>query len=311
MNLSAIASYVHSQLCSNYNNSCLALSQTTNQEVSHDFLNRVIKKQDFVSVFSSFVWSDIPSGGYLILDDTILQKYTLGLNFTLKLKDTKTGGFILGVNIVMLAWTDGTIVKPIAMRFYLGNGTGKITLALELLEQAKVMGFTPQAVLFDSWYGSQKVMQKVIDYGWVFVTKLKRNRRLNRLPLKKYRLTPYWSSLGLLRGRIGVVVYRRGKAFLTTNDLEADWSVVKKLYGIRALIEELFRVLKQICGWQGCQLRCLKSYWNHLAAGLLGYLFLQAKAVKSKVSMYRLHRSHVCGRVPIEVGDVLGFLTSA
>lgn len=311
MNLTAISSYVHSQLSTNFNNTSLALSQTTNRVVSHDYLNRVIKKQDFVAAFSSFIWSDIPKGGYLILDDTILQKYTKGLNFTFKLKDTKTNGFILGVNIVMLAWTDGKIVKPIALRVYLGDGIGKITLALELLEQVKVMGFTPEAVLFDSWYGSQKVMRAVTDYGWVFVTKLKRNRRLNGKPLKTYRLTPYWSSLGVLKGGLGVAVYRRGKAFIASNDLDSDWAVIKKLYSIRALIEELFRVLKQLCGWQGCQLRCLQGYWNHLASGLLCYLFLQAKAVKSKVSMYRLHRSHVSRGIPIELSDVLEFFTPA
>jgi putative transposase len=311
MNLASISTYVYSQLVTPYNNTCLSISQTTNRVVSHDFLNRVFKKQNFTAAFSSFIWSDIPEGGYLILDDTILQKYTRGLNFTFKLKDSKTNGFILGVNLVMLAWTDGNIVKPLAIRIYLGQGNGKISLALELLEQAKVMGFTPKAVLFDAWYGSQKIMQRVTEYGWSYVTKLKKNRRLNGKPLKAYRLTPYWSSLGLLKGGLAVAVYRRGQAFIATNDLELEWQEVKRLYGIRALIEELFRVLKQVCGWQGCQMRCLNSYWQHLTAGLLGYLFLLNKAQKSKVSLYRLQRGHICRSIPINLADVIDFFTPA
>jgi hypothetical protein len=58
-----------------------------------------------IAVYSSLTWGDIPNGGYLILEDTILQKHTRGLSLIFKLKDTKTGGFILGVNVVLLVWT--------------------------------------------------------------------------------------------------------------------------------------------------------------------------------------------------------------
>ena len=151
MNLASITQFIQAQLSTPYNNTCLAISQTSSM-VSHDHLNRIIKKQDFVAVYSSLIWGDIPNGGYLILDDTILQKYTRGLSIVFKLLDTKTNGFVLGINVVLLIWTDGTRVIPIGFRIYGGKGVGKISLALELLEQAKVLGFTPKHVLFDSWY---------------------------------------------------------------------------------------------------------------------------------------------------------------
>jgi putative transposase len=308
MNLANIAVFVHAQLSTSFNNTCLALSQTSSS-VSHDQLNRIVKKQDFVAVYSSLIWGDIPTGGYLILDDTILQKYTRGLSIVFKLKDTKTGGFILGVNVVLLVWTDGTRTIPVAFRIYSGKGVGKIRLALELLEQAQVLGFTPEYVLFDSWYASQTVLTFVQSLGWFFVTKLKKNRRLNGKPLKHYRKTPYWSSLGVLKGGLGVVVYRRAKAFITTNDVEIDFDLVKKLYAIRNVIEEVFRVLKQLCGWQGCQLRCERGYWNHLSAGLLGFAFLQVRSKARRTSVYKVQRGHVSKRVPITQADVLEFLT--
>ena len=252
-----------------------------------------------------------PKGGYLILDDTILQKYTRGLSIVFKLLDTKTNGFVLGINVVLLVWTDGTRVIPIGFRIYCRKGVGKITLAQELLEQAKVLGFTPEYVLFDSWYASQSVLSCVKGFGWHFVTKLKKNRSLNRKPLKRYRLTPNWSSLGWLKGKIGVAVYRRGKVFLTTSDLEIDCNMVKKLYSIRNMIDEVFRVLKQVCGWQGCQLRSEGGYWNHLSAGLIGFLFLHERSKTRKTSVYKLQRGHVFGSIPITEADVLEFLTPA
>jgi hypothetical protein len=153
------------------------------------------------------------------------------------------------------------------------------------------------------------VLKFVESLGWFFVTKLKKNRRLNGKQLKQYRKTPYWSSLGVLRGGLGVVVYRRGKAFITTNNLNIDFSVVKRFYAIRNVIEEVFRVLKQLCGWQGCQLRCERGYWNHLSAGLLSFAFLQARSKARRTSVYKVQRGHVSQRVPITQADVLEFLT--
>jgi hypothetical protein len=49
MNLANIAVFVHAQLSTTFNNTCLALSQTTSSSVSHDQLNRIVKKQDFVA----------------------------------------------------------------------------------------------------------------------------------------------------------------------------------------------------------------------------------------------------------------------
>ncbi len=71
MNLANIAVFVHAQLSTTFNSTCLALSQTTSGLVSHDQLNRTVKKQDFIAVYSNLIRGDIPNGGYLILDDTM------------------------------------------------------------------------------------------------------------------------------------------------------------------------------------------------------------------------------------------------
>ena len=76
----------------------------------------------------------VQKGGYLVLDDTTLQKFTAGLGCTRKVKDTKTGGFILGRQVVLLIWTNGRISVPVGFHLYRGRDkTSKHALALQFL----------------------------------------------------------------------------------------------------------------------------------------------------------------------------------
>jgi putative transposase len=311
MNLARVSEYVHALITSPFNHTCLGLTEIK-ACVSHDALNRIVNGDlEFTTVWSSLVSRRIPQGGSLVLDDTILTKYSKGLSCVFKLKDTKTGAFTLAVNVVLLCWTDGTITTPIAFRLYEGKHVGKISLAIELLEFAASLGFTPTHILFDSWYASQGVFDAVHALGAHFVTRLKKNRVLNGKQLRRYRLTPNWSSLGRLRGGTAVAVYRRGSKFYATGDLDLEWPAVKALYHARAVIEEVFRVLKQTCGWEGCQLRSVHGYRQHLAAGVLSWLFLDRVRRSRKTSVYRVRRGHISGRVPVSKADVLEFLTAA
>jgi putative transposase len=311
MNLARVAEYLHALITSPFNHTCLGLTESK-ECVSHDAFNRIINsKLEFTAVLERLVSRHIPQGGYLVLDDTILTKYSKGLSCVFKLKDTKTGAFTLAVNVVLLCWTDGITTIPIAFRIYEGRQVSKISLAIELLEQAKQQGFTPTHVLFDSWYASQDVFDAVRRLGAHFVTRLKKNRVLNGKQLRRYRLTPNWSSLGRLRGGTAVAVYRRGDKFYATSDLDLEWQQVKALYHGRAVIEEVFRGLKQTCGWEGCQLRSVRGYRQHLAAGVMSWLFLDRVRRLRRMSVYRLRRGHISGRVPVCKADVLDFLDSA
>jgi putative transposase len=311
MNLARVSEYVHALIASPFNATCLGLTEIK-ELVSHDKFNRTINGTlEFGAVLNSLVSRRIPSGGSLVLDDTILTKYSKGLSCVFKLKDTKTGAFTLAVNVVLLCWTDGTTTIPIAFRIYEGKHIGKISLAIELLDWASSLGFTPTHILFDAWYASQGVFDAAQRLGAQFVTRLKKNRVLNGKPLKKHRLTPNWSSLGRLRGGTAVAVYRRGRKFYATSDLELEWSAVKALYHSRAVIEEVFRVLKQTCGWEGCQLRSVRGYRQHLTAGILSWLYLDQQRHRHKTSVYRLRRGHISGRISITKADLLEFLSTA
>jgi putative transposase len=189
----------------------------------------------------------------------------------------------------------------------------KLDLAVQLLKFAHdTLKLEPEYVLFDSWYGSMSLFKQCRSYGWHFVTRLRKNRLFCGKPLKRvHNGIPYWSAIGLLKGQIAVVVYRHGGKYFASSDLELTRGEIRGLYSIRTGIEEVFRVLKQECGWQGVQARRVRSYRTQLTAGVLGFFWLESLAKTRKCSVYKLRRRLIAGRVRLTESDALEFLEAA
>ncbi|MGL4609570.1 MAG: hypothetical protein ACRCYY_07770 [Trueperaceae bacterium] len=64
---------------------------------------------------------------------------------------------------------------------------------------------------------------------------------------------PYGSAQGCLEGKIPVVVYRHAAQYFVSSNVELTRQKVRDLYKLHTPIEEVVHVLKQECGWQGCQ----------------------------------------------------------
>jgi Transposase DDE domain len=175
-----------------------------------------------------------------------------------------------------------------------------------------VLKLNPEYVLFDSYYGSKALLQQLLGYNWHFVTRLKKNRTLCGKQLKRiHNGIPYGSALGFLKGQLPVVVYRHGAKYFVSSNLELTRQEVRDLYKIRTLIEEVIRVLKQECGWQGCQLRSVTTYRRHLTAGLLAFLFLDSLKSKYRASHYKLRRRCISHKLVVTTDDIAAFLNPA
>jgi hypothetical protein len=98
---------------------------------------------------------------------------------------------------------------------------------------------------------------------------------------------------------------------VVTSNLALAWKAVKKLYRLRADIEEVIKVLKQECGWKSCQQRSLHTYSQHLRLGMVAYLFLMKLAKQHRTGVYTLRRRLIVGKVPLTNAEVLAFLSSA
>jgi putative transposase len=258
--------------------------------VSHDQLTRMLQ-----GTWSGHILLNLAlrvlftvAGGYLILDDTVVEKpYARLLGEAAWVWSSKQKKVVFGVSLVLLVWTDGQVRIPLAFRCWHKAGPSKFDLALELLSYARNrLRCHPQFVLFDSWYPSKKLLKRIRDYGWYFVCQLKKNRRFEGAPLAQYLQQPYWQATGWLSGDIKVLVVRYRRKYYATNRLSLTAKEVRTLYRKRQEVEEVIRVLKSHLSLEACQAGYTRSseakplpreraQEHHIALCLVAYLIVE------------------------------------
>src|SRR5215470_7662488 len=194
------------------------------------------------------------AGGYLILDDTVVEKpYARLLGEAAWVWSSKHKKVVFGVSIVLLVWTDGRVRMPLAFRRWHTGGASKFALALALLSYARNrLRCQPQFVLFDSWYPSHKLLKRLRDSGGYFLCQLKKNRRFEGRPLARALQQPSWQASGSLTGGIKVFVVRDRRTYSATNRLSLTAQEVRTLYRKRQEVEEVIRVLKSHFSLEAC-----------------------------------------------------------
>jgi putative transposase len=271
--------------------SCVALAEAL-ETVSHDRLTRMLQADWSghtlleVACRTLFVWER----GYLIIDDTVIAKPFAnaieGLAWVFSSRERKP---VYGLSLVLLVWTDGTLRIPLGMRLWRPGGLSKIELALELLSHARNhLHCRPNYVLFDAWYPSRRLLKRIRDYGWYFVCRLKKNRRFNGHGLRHHRRHPYWTETGWLSGGLKVLVVRYGAKYYATNRLTVPATEVRRLYHIRAQIEEVIRVCKDQLALSGCQARSERAQHHHITCCLVAFCVLERERHDRQLSIYQL-----------------------
>jgi putative transposase len=179
--------------------SCVALAEVL-ANVSHDRLTRLLQGDWSGQRLLELAWRTlcIWERGDLIVDDTVIPKPFAtaieGLAWVFSSRERKP---VYGLSLVLLVWTNGTVRIPLGIPLWRKGGPSKYALAFELLSYArKRLRCHPEFVLFDAWSPSRALLQRLRDYGWYFICRLKKNRRLNGPPLRAYRRHPYWAETG-------------------------------------------------------------------------------------------------------------------
>ena len=286
-------SYLTAFLYYGISTSCVALAEAL-QTVSHDRLTRMLQADWSgqtlleLAVRTLFVWER----GYLIVDDTVIPKpFATAMEGLAWVFSSQERQSVYGFSLVLLVWTNGTLRIPLGLRLWRKGGPSKYKLALELLSYARNrLRCHPEYVLFDAWYPSKALLKRIRDYGWYFVCRLKKNRRLNGQPLRLYRRHPYWAATGYLSGGLKVLIVRHGKKYYATNRLTLPAADVRRVYGIRAHIEEVIRVCKDQLGWTGCQARSARAQLHHFACCLAAFCVLERERQDRHLSIYKLKR---------------------
>jgi len=309
----ALEAYLIALIYRNTRTSCLSLAALCSW-VSHDGLNR--------SLHSSFPWSRrlwelfasrmIHQGGYLVLDDTTWQRQTKVAEAVAKVWSSTAGGVRLGMQVVLLIWTDGKRKVPIAMRLWQKGGQSKVELAVEMLREAAGWGVQPNYVLFDSWYAARAIFNLLEELGWKYVSRIRSNRLLDDQPLKQKWPQRYGQARGHLK-RVDeeVKVIKDGKRYWVTNDTELKPAQIKRQYRHRQQVEETFRLLKQEFGWGGSSVRKAAAQTAHLHLGLMALCLTQRAAINQGQTVYAFKRGLFRQPIPNQLPFLEYFLPAA
>lgn len=266
---------------------------TMTQSLSHDQLTRAMGK-DFP--IQTLIWRFLQPflqalGAYFILDDTIVEKpysridyeTTPFIRWVFSHKDNKP---VKGIQVVCLVLVVGSLRLPIGFRIY-DKSQSKIQLALDLFSFARNrMGLKQMVVLFDSWYPAKVLLKRLSDYGWSFVCRIKKNRKVNGVQVKHLFPNPYNSMRGTLQG-LEIVLVRNRQHYLVTNRLMMSRKSVIEWYAKRGQVEEVFRALKDSFHLNSCQSRTKVAWKNHLYCCGLVFMFVEFKRVELGMTVYK------------------------
>jgi putative transposase len=309
---------------------CAAISR--GGEASHDALNRLLSGPALRSFLQILALSLVDRRrGYLVIDDVVIGKsgrFIEGIKYLFCPSENKK---MLALNVVVLGWSDGKTFIPLTFRFWKKpladppkrrrgrktkpaaqqgpvrafDGTPfktKIELAIDMLHWAHQRGFAPQAVLFDCYYLTHRVISWLKPRQWHWVSRIKEGRKLIRngkpfsakkwLKLAPIRRAPKittsveadltgWGTVRVIRANDVPGAKRR---FLVGSNPNWHRGTIERLYGRRWAIETAFRDGSQLLGLKDCQCRGFGAQENHFALVLMAYAFLQSQKIRRETA---------------------------
>jgi IS4 transposase len=227
-------------------------------------------------------------GGYLLIDDTVFSKeHSKTLPYLSTLWSASERRNLLGINVVVLVWTDGFTRVPLDLRFWCKeDDRSKLDLAIDMLRVVKQRwDISPDAVMFDSWYAAAKLLKAITRLGWHWVTKLKKNRLLDgTTPVSQRWKTTYGSTIAQLCGKITALVVKDGDHYLATSRLDSKPKAVKKAYAKRWAIEEVFKILKSELHIESCMARSKTAVKAHAYIVLMAFCQLEQERIRHNIS---------------------------
>ena len=295
--------YVDFLIASQKQYSGVELSKVSPKPMAHDAVNRWLAKDKLTP---KFVWQESqqmvdPKAGYLIIDDSLLDKpYSRNIALAKSQYSGKHHRVVKGINLVNHLWTNGERLIPIDYRIYdtTTDGKTKNDHAREMLHVAEKRGFKPQYVLLDSWYSCVGNLKAIARKGWQWIGALKSNRLVSIVQgtyqavadldwtaksVRKVWLKAYGFVL------VSKIVATNGDiTYVATNDLSLiDYETLKNHNAHRWNIETFHRGIKQCCGIEKCYSVKERSQRNHILCSFLAFLKLEWQRIKTKVSWYQ------------------------
>ena len=222
--------------------------------------------------------------GLLVIDDSTLDKpYARSIELVTRHWSGKHHAVVKGINLVSLLWTDGDRHIPCDYRVYdaANDGKTKNDHFRDMIRTAHARGFRPRCVAFDGWYSSLENLKAVRGCGWVWLTRLKGNRLVNKDREGTRSLTAtaiaadgtvvWLPGFGLVRV-FGIVAPDGDTTYWATNDLGMTALTRLQFAEFSWAIEHYHRGIKQCTGVERCQARSAVAQRNHIGLALRAFL---------------------------------------
>lgn len=220
--------------------------------------------------------------GVLVADDSTLDKpYAKAIELVGRHWSGKHHAVVQGINLVSLLWTDGDRHLPCDYRIYHNaKEATKNDHFRAMIQTAHTRGFQPRAVIFDGWYSSLDNLKLLRQFGWMWLTRLKSNRLVNRdrqgkRPLCRTEIaatgTEVWlPGYGLVK--VFKIVAPDGDiAYWATSDLTMTDLTRQQYAEYSWTIENYHRGIKQCTEVERCQTRSARAQRNHIGLAIRAF----------------------------------------
>jgi hypothetical protein len=186
---------------------------------AHDSYNRLLNR---LEPDPEALWAEAEplvakARGALIIDDSTLDKRRAKhIGLVTRHWSGKPKKVVRGINLSTL-WSDGDRKIPCDYRlFSKADGKTKHDHFFEMLLMAKGRGFSPKYVLFDTWYASLENLKQVRDFGWLWLTRLRGDRKVSPADRRARALDDVPVSEG------GTVLHLRGYGLVKVDQRPVD-----------------------------------------------------------------------------------------
>jgi putative transposase len=275
------------------------------QAPAHDAFTRLLHRlePDAETLWREAVGQVSLSQGILVIDDSTLDKpYAKKIELVTRHWSGKHHRVVSGINLITLLWTEGDRHVPVDYRIFdkKKDALTKNDHFQVMVKVAHARGFEPACVVFDSWYAGLENLKLIRSLGWIWLTRLKSNRKVNpdRTGLRAV------SEVEV--GEAGRVVWLEGYGLvrvfkIVATDGDIEWWATNKvemsdLERVRFAsfawaIENYHRGLKQFCLIERAQVRSRRAWRNHIGFCLRAFLRLESHCYHTGISWFEAKTS--------------------
>ena len=225
--------------------------------------------------------------GVLIVDDSTLDKpYARKMELVHRHWSGKHRAVVEGINLITLLWSEGESLIPRDWRVFdkPHDGITKDEHFGAMVLTTRQRDFTPECVLFDSWYASVDNLRLIRDCDWRWLTQLKANRLVNPdrtgnravrdCDIAETGAVVHLKDYGMVKV-FRIVTPAGGTEYWATNDLAMDEGERLKYAEFAWGIEVYHRALKQECGVERAMVRAGRAQRNHIGCAIRAFVRLE------------------------------------